>query len=108
MASDLLRKEGWEIALKVGLDHDRLVKEIEKSPNGIVGLSISGEHSIDALSRLVVALHICCPHVIILVSGSNVDEVRPILNLMGIDGIAATFEEAKQQLEDLWSARIAG
>ncbi|WP_108838771.1 B12-binding domain-containing protein [Tateyamaria sp. Alg231-49] len=101
MAADLFRKEGWDIALKVGLDHDQLVAEIEKSPNGIVGLSISGEHSIDALSRLVVALHICCPNAIILVSGSNIEAVRPTLTLLGVDGIAATIEDAVQQLEKL-------
>ncbi len=108
MAADLFRKEGWEIGLKIGLDHDSLVAEIEKSPHGIVGLSISGQHSIDALSRLVVALNICCPHVRILVSGQNIKEVRPILSLMGLDGIAGTIEEAKEQMSALWDKTSAG
>lgn len=107
MAADLFRKEGWEIALKVGLDHDQLVAEIEKAPIGIVGLSISGEHSIEALSRLVVALHISCPHAILLVSGSNVEDVRPLLNLMGLDAIAATVDEAKTQMDTLWTTNMA-
>ncbi|MDA8585544.1 cobalamin-dependent protein [Rhodobacteraceae bacterium] len=108
MAADMFRKEGWEIALKVGLDHDELVKEIENAPSSIVGLSISGEHSIEALSRLVVALHICCPHAILLVSGSNVDAVRPILSLMGLDGIAGSVDEARDQLERLWQTNMVG
>ena len=107
MAADIFRKDGWEIALKVGLDHDQLVAEIEKTPSGIVGLSVGGAHSIDALSRLVVALHICCPHTMIVVSGSNVDEVQPILSLMGLDGVASTVDEAKQQLSALWAANMA-
>lgn len=108
MAADIFRKEGWEIALKVGLDHDQLVAEIERTPTGIVGLSVAGQHSIEALSRLVVALHIACPHAIILVSGQSVDEVRPILSLMGVDGIAGTLEEAKEQMSALWDANMVG
>lgn len=107
MAADIFRKDGWEIALKVGLDHDQLVAEIEQSPTSIVGLSISGEHSIEALSRLVVALHISCPHAMLLVSGSNVAEVQPILSLMGLDGIAATIEEAQEKMSVLWDTNMA-
>lgn len=107
MAADMFRKDGWEISLKVGMDHDQLVTEIQQAPSGIVGLSISGEHSIEALSRLVVALHIACPHAILLVSGSNVDEVQPILSLMGLDGVASTIEEAQEQLNGLWQANMA-
>jgi len=32
MAADFFRKDGWEIALKVGLDHDQLVAEISGTP----------------------------------------------------------------------------
>lgn len=102
MAADLFRKDGWDIDLQVGLDHDALIARIEQNPSGIVGLSISGEHSIDALSRLVVALHICCPHAILFVSGQNIDEARPLLALMGLHGIAATVDDAKEQLSTLW------
>lgn len=107
MAADMFRKDGWEIALKAGHDHDQLVADIEDAHPGIVGLSISGEHSIDALSRLVVALRISCPGSILLVSGSNVEDVRPVLSLMGLDGIASTFEDAKDQLETFWTANFA-
>lgn len=107
MAADIFRKNGWDISLKTGLDHDELVATIEKTPTAIVGLSISGEHSIDALSRLVVALHICCPYAMIVVNGSNVDDVRPVLSLMGVDAIATTLEEAQEKLDALWEANMA-
>lgn len=106
MAADIFRKEGWEISLKVGLDHDQLVAEIEQLPTGIVGLSIGGGHSVEALSRLVVALHISCPQAIMMVSGQNIEEARPILSLMGLDGIAGTLEEAKEQLNTLWDQNM--
>lgn len=107
MAADIFRKNGWEIALKTGLDHDQLVAAIEKTPTAIVGLSISGGHSIEALSRLVVALHICCPHAMIVISGSNVEEVEPILSLMGVDAIASSIEEAQEKLDELWATNMA-
>lgn len=108
MAADMFRKDGWEITLKVGLDHDQLVSEIEQTPTGIVGFSLGGSHSIDALSRLVVALHICCPQAIIVVYGPCVEEQRDILSLMGLDGFATTLEEARVQLAELWDANMAG
>ncbi len=101
MAADIFRKEGWEIALKIGLDHDDLVAEIERLPNRIVGLSIAGRHSVDALSRLVVALHICSPGTRLLVSGQNIEDIRPLLSLMGLDGVAGDINEAKEQMAAL-------
>lgn len=105
MAADFFRKDGWDIALKVGMDHDELVAEIGKTPVGILGLSVSGKHSIEALSRLVVALNICSPSLIILVGGSNVSELRPILDLLGLDIIAPSIEDAKMQMTTLYEAQ---
>ena len=106
MAADLFRKEGWEISLKVGLDHDALVAEIEEQPTAIVGLSIGGEHSMEPLSKLIVALHICCPQALILICGQDVEKARPMLELFGVDGIAETVEEAKDQMERLWELKM--
>lgn len=105
MAADFFRKDGWDIALKVGMDHDELVAEIGKTPAGILGLSVSGKHSIEALSRLVVALNICSPSLIILVGGSNISDLRPILDLLGLDVIAPSIEDAKMQMTALYEAQ---
>lgn len=98
MATDFLRKDGWDITLKTGLDHDELVSEIEASSCNVIGLSTSGEHSIEALARLVVALHISCPHIPILVSGSMVNDQRSMIELMGVDAIATDIDDAKAQM----------
>lgn len=108
MAADIFRKNGWEIVLKVGLGHDDLIAGIEEGPGRIIGLSISGRHSVDALSRLVVALHICCPDRRLLVSGQNIDDIRPLLALMGLDGIAGDIDEAKEQMAGLLDRKVAG
>ena len=107
MAADLFRKDGWDITLKTGLDHDTLVAEIEHSRALILGLSMAGEHSLDALSRLVIAVRISAPHVAIFLSGQNVDEESPILKLMGFDGISNDIDDAKERLAELWADSVA-
>lgn len=107
MAADLFRDDGWDITLRTGLDHDALVAELETYPSSIIGLSIGGQHSLQPLSRLVTALRICCPQAPIMVCGQDVDSVRPVLDLMGLDGIAGELSEAKEQLATLWDREIA-
>lgn len=98
MAADLMREDGWRIDLSTGLDHDTLVATIAASNCSVVGLSVAGEHSIDALSRLVIALHVACPQIPIIVSGAEVEALRPIIELIGVDAIASNIDEAKIQM----------
>jgi len=95
MAADFFRTDGWNISLLIGLSHDDLLAEIAQISSRMVGLSFSGEHSLEALSQLIVALHICAPHLSIVICGQEVEEFRPILELMGVDGIAVTMEDAR-------------
>lgn len=107
MAADLFRDDGWEIALKIGLSEAELVAEIKKLPRCIVGLSIGGRHSLDRLSGLVEALHRHCPQAAIVVSGQDIDELRPRLSAMGLDGVAAEINEAKEHISALWDREMA-
>jgi hypothetical protein len=77
------------------LSHDDLLAEIAQISSRMVGLSFSGEHSLEALSQLIVALHICAPHLSIVICGQEVEDFRPVLELMGVDGIAVTMEDAR-------------
>ena len=95
MAADFFRTDGWNISLLIGLSHDDLLAEIAQISSRTVGLSFSGEHSLEALSQLIVALHICAPHLSIVICGQEVEEFRAILELMGVDGIAVTMEDAR-------------
>jgi methanogenic corrinoid protein MtbC1 len=107
MAADLFRDDGWEIALKIGLSEAELVAEIKKLPRCIVGLSIGGRHSLERLSGLVEALHRHCPQAAIVVSGQDIDELRPRLSAMGLDGVAAEINEAKEHISALWDREMA-
>ena len=102
MAADLFRKDGWHVKLLVGLDHDELVAEIERSPAGVVGLSAGGHHSIAALTRLVLALHVACPQKSIVICGKITDETSELISLMGVDGVARDMDEARLLMGNLW------
>lgn len=107
MAADLFRDDGWEIALKIGLSEAELVAEIKKLPRCIVGLSIGGRHSLGRLAGLVKALHTHCPQAGIVVSGQDVDELRPRLSAMGLDRVAGEINEAKEHISALWDREMA-
>ena len=107
MAADLFRDDGWEIALKIGLSEEELVGEIKKLPRCIVGLSIGGRYCIDRLAGLVEALHKHCPQAAVVVSGQDIEDLRPRLSAMGLDGVASEINEAKEHISALWDREMA-
>lgn len=107
MAADLFRDDGWEIALRIGLSEAELVAEIKKLPRCIVGLSIGGRYCLDSLASLVEALHTHCPQAAIVVSGQDVEDLRPRLSAMGLDGVASEINEAKEHISALWDREMA-
>lgn len=105
VAADLFREVGWEIDLKIGTDHDSLVAHVERTRPHILGLSLSTEHRLDALVRLVVAMRITVPHAIIGVApASNVDEKR-LRDLVDIDLVFADAPSACLDLDRLMRLR---
>lgn len=107
MAADLFRKDGWHILSFLGYDHDELVSRIDLTPTDAIGLSISGSHSLEALNRLVVAVHICRPNTPILLSGQGVDALAPKLKWLELDAITSDLSEAKIKLNNLVEERTA-
>lgn len=103
MAADMFRKEGWDIGLKLGMTQDELIADIDWSQTALLGLSIGGQHSIDALSKLIVAVRIHAPAVEILVSGQDTDEIADIVSVMSVDAIADDVEDALQIMDTMWA-----
>jgi methanogenic corrinoid protein MtbC1 len=56
MAADLFRRNGWDVGLLLGLDHADILERLERDDRTVIGLSCSGDHSVDALERLMIAL----------------------------------------------------
>ncbi|WP_431300380.1 cobalamin B12-binding domain-containing protein [Tabrizicola sp. BL-A-41-H6] len=98
MAADALRRKGWEIDLRLGLNHDALVSEIGRMQPTMVGLSASTRQQTFALARLIVALRVCCPQVWILVAGQIVAQDSHLRDLVDADAVAATLDEATAAL----------
>lgn len=101
MASDLFRRDGWEIELLVGLEHKKILAKVDASEALIVGLSAHGAASLGALVRLIAGIRIVNPAAYILISGNIVDEAKDLLALTGADGLAADIPAALIEAERL-------
>lgn len=104
MATDLFRKDGWDIDLRIGEDHDSLVSHIAQSNVPIVGISAGGQHSLQALSRLIVALRIKTPATALFVSGHITEEAADAIELIGVDAIAGDIKTARALMCELSEA----
>lgn len=104
MATDLFRKDGWNIDLKIGEDHDSLVSYIVQSKAPIVGISAGGPHSLEALSRLIVALQIKTPATALFVSGQITEEATDAIKLIGADACVSDIDTARALMNELWDA----
>jgi methylmalonyl-CoA mutase cobalamin-binding subunit len=106
MAADLFRKEGWDIALKRGLDHDAIVQCATVSGVTLVGLSAAGAHFVGPLARLVVALRISMPDASIMVSGAILASSYDDVKCMGVDIIPSSMDDALLQARATWDQTI--
>lgn len=103
MAADLFRRDGWQIDLKIAETHDALVRDIAQSDTQLVGISAGGAHSLEALSRLIIALRIRKPTALVFVSGHIFEEAKDAVTLIGVDGMASDMDTAKELMASLWS-----
>jgi len=98
IAADLFRQEGWEIDLKIDTDHEALLEHVESTRPQIIGLSLSTHRRLDALVRLVVAVRISIPEVIIGVAPGGDLKADRILQLVDIDLV---FDDARTACAEL-------
>lgn len=99
MAADLLTLHGWDIDLRAGLDHDRLVAEIGHAEYPIIGLSASSSRMLFPLARLIVALRVTNPGAWIIACGGIVDREPDVAALVDADASARDLPEAERMME---------
>jgi len=99
MAADYMRRRGWQVDVRTGLDHVALVDQIGHEDYSVIGLSAGTSAAIFPLTRLIVALRISNPRAWIVVGGSIVHAVPDIVTLVDADAAVLTIEEAVDQLE---------
>ena len=102
MAADLFGREGWDIDMIVGQNHDELVSEIAQSRCPVIGLSAAGAHSAAALARLVIALRISNPWAAIVLSGQIANEAEDVVSALGLDGVVTDIPSAITLFDSIW------
>lgn len=99
MAADIFREAGWQIDLQTATDHDDLLTHIETTTPGVIGLSLSTEHRLEQLMRLVVAIRIAMPETILGVApGASLDADR-LKRLVDIDLVFTDVTAARNSLD---------
>ncbi len=98
VAADLFRDAGWEIDLEVGRDHETLLAHVENNQPFAIGLSFSTDERLDALVRLVVAIRLTVPHIILGVAPPEEFDDEALRRLVDIDLV---FRDAASACSDL-------
>lgn len=107
IAADMFRREGWEIDLLVGFDHEAILRAVGRSNAVIVAVSAGSRRSLLALARLVVALHVVHPPALVMVCGHLVLDEPEFMAHLGAESLARDVPEALAEMERL-HALIAG
>ena len=107
MATDLFRREGWLIDLKVGRTHDELLAELAETDCAILGLSATTPAALRGLIRLIAATRVSHPHIKIVVSG-HLAETEPRLRaLTDADYVSTKLDTLRVVMKDLYDSVAA-
>ncbi len=98
IAADTMRLKGWDIALRMGLEHDALVREITRLRPTMVGLSASMPSDTLPAARLIVALRMRCPQVWIILGGGLVAFDPDIGTAIDADAVAMDAQDGAAKL----------
>lgn len=101
IATDTFRREGWDVDLMVGLDHDDLVDESDRRNYRAIVLVANSDGMIEALARLVLALRISHPLAHLVVAGNILDHHPNISDLVGADSVMKDIKTAVKTLRDI-------
>jgi methanogenic corrinoid protein MtbC1 len=102
MAADIFRQRGWDIELLIGLSHDELIAHLDESTHLIIGLSAGGARVFAELARLVRAIRLHKPGVLIFVGGQAVAQNADLVAAVSPDGMAPDFESAYDVMMSMW------
>ena len=100
IAADTMRRNGWDITLRLGLGHDALVEDIARLQPTMVGLSASLPTVTFATARLIVALRVRCPQVWVLIGGPIVGHDPDIARIVDSDAAASSIDEGAALMAD--------
>jgi len=94
MATDLFRREGWDVDMLVGLDHETLLERADRRDYRAIVLVAHSDAMIEPLTRLALALRISHPSAHMVVAGHILDHHVDVEALVGADAIIKDIENA--------------
>lgn len=101
MATDIFRREGWDVDMLVGLDHDMLVDQAERRSYRAVVLTAHSDSMMEPLARLILALRITQPLAHIVVAGNILDHHPDIIHTVGADAVMKSIETSVTTLRNV-------
>jgi len=101
IATDIFRREGWDVDMMVGLDHDHLIEQSDRRTYRAIVLVANSDSMIEPLTRLVLALRISHPMSHIVVAGNILNHYPNISWLVGSDAVIRDIETAVVKLRDV-------
>jgi len=101
IATDIFRREGWDVDMMVGLDHDHLIEQSDRRTYRAIVLVANSDSMIEPLTRLVLALRISHPMSHIVVAGNILNHYPNISSLVGSDAVIRDIETAVAKLRDV-------
>lgn len=101
IATDVFRREGWDVDMMVGLEHDHLVEQSDRRTYRAIVLVANSDSMIEPLARLVLALRISHPMSHIIVAGNILNHYPNISSLVGSDAVIRDIETAVAKLRDV-------
>ena len=101
IATDIFRREGWDVDMLVGLDHDHLIEQSDRRTYRAIVLVANSDSMIEPLTRMVLALRISHPMSHIVVAGNILNHYPNISSLVGSDAVIRDIETAVAKLRDV-------
>lgn len=104
IATDLFRREGWDIDLALNMSHDELVERSESRNYKAIVLVANSDQVMEPLTRLIVALRITQPLAHIVVAGNILQHHPRVADITGVDAVMDQLDTAVKTLRDILDA----
>ena len=101
IATDHFRRDGWDVDMLMGLDHDAMVAEADLRHYEAIVLVANSDRMLEPLTRLSLALRITQPLAHLIVAGGILDHHPDILRLVGAEAVMADLDSAIVILRDV-------
>ena len=101
IATDVFRREGWDVDMMVGLNHDMLIDQSDRRSYRAIVLVANSDRMVEPLTRLVLALRISHPLAHVVVAGNILDHYPNIMDLVGADAVMKDIETAVSTLRNV-------